>query len=59
MTLFERNYIKVQLYIQRCYPVNIGKFLRTHVLENICEQTASAFGKIVSWRPKTLLKTDP
>ena len=31
------NFIKKRLQ-HRCFPVNIGKFLRTPILENICEQ---------------------
>ena len=32
-----RNFIKKRLQ-HRCFPVNIGKFLRKPILENICEQ---------------------
>ena len=32
-----RNFIKKRLQ-QRCFPVNITKFLRTPILKNVCEQ---------------------
>ena len=31
------NFIKKGLQL-RCFPLNIAKFLRTFILENICEQ---------------------
>ena len=36
------NFIKKRLQ-QRCFPMNISKFLRTPVLKNICEQLFECF----------------
>ena len=42
LSLQTSNYIKKTL-LQKCFPVNIAKFLGTHFLKNICERLLPFF----------------